>query len=182
MDALRQKMGLIWRREIKLETQKEPNQTLTRTFCVCFGILWCFLVLPTFWFVRKQAKLNTGNSMEFFRGPEKRPQQNAQIPTNWQPAQRHAKWPKNELKLFYNIFMFLAICLICLDLRFQVSLLLFLFLFLSIIYARVELNCRRKNQMKPLKKFWPKIKRHMLRNATSNQKLNRPRRCPNNKQ
>jgi len=39
MDALRQKMGLIWRSEIKLETQKEPNQTLTRTFCVCFGIL-----------------------------------------------------------------------------------------------------------------------------------------------
>jgi len=34
-------MGLIWRSEIKLETQKEPNQTLTRTFCVCFGILWC---------------------------------------------------------------------------------------------------------------------------------------------
>jgi len=93
MDALRQKMGLIWRSEIKLETQKEPNQTLTRMFCVCFGILWCFLVLPTFWFVRKQAKLNTGNSMEFFRGPEKRPQQTSQIPTNWQPAQRHAKWP-----------------------------------------------------------------------------------------
>jgi len=34
-------MGLIWRREIKLETQKEPNQTLTRTFCVCFGIFCC---------------------------------------------------------------------------------------------------------------------------------------------